>query len=171
MAGGEGGAAGSGTWCQSTILPARMRKTAVAWWPGPSQALVGRSPRRKVAVTVAPRVERATIFPEQGRPAFQTTASACVRSLITTGPWTTSAPGAKRSAAPWLSPAFNALLHARTTLSGDVLPPPQPASRARTKAAASQERTTLPTILAAPMDFGLSEDQREIQALAEDRKS
>src|ERR687887_56010 len=69
MAGGGGGAAGSGTWCQSTILPLRMRKTAVARWPGPSQALVGRSPRRKVAVTVAPRVESATILPEQGRPA------------------------------------------------------------------------------------------------------
>src|ERR687887_123707 len=143
-----------------------MRNTAVARWPGPSQALVGRSPSRKVAVTVAPRVEIATILPEQGRPAFQTTASAWVRSLITTGPWMTSAFGAKRSAAPWLSPALNALLHARTTLSGDAFPPPQPASRAKRRAAASQERTTLPTILAAPMDFGLSEDQREIQALA-----
>src|SRR5205085_1806236 len=51
---GGGGGVSFGTWCQSTILPPRMRKTAVAWWPGPSQALVGRSPRRKVAVTVAP---------------------------------------------------------------------------------------------------------------------
>src|ERR687887_158653 len=144
-----------------------MRKTAVARWPGPSQALVGRSPRRKVAVTVAPRVESATILPEQGRPAFQTTASACVRSLITTGPWTTSAPGANRSAAPWLSPALSALLQARTTLSGEAFPLPQPASRARRRAAANQERTTLPTIVRARMDFALSDDQREIQALAE----
>src|ERR671937_2195838 len=143
-----------------------MRKTAVARWPGPSQALVFRLPRRKVAVTVAPRVESATILPEQGRPAFQTTASAWVRSLRTTGPCTTSAPGAKRSAAPWLSPALSALLHARTTLSGDAFPPPQPASRARRTAAASQERTTLPTIVRARMDFALSDDQREIQALA-----
>src|SRR5919197_5485332 len=143
-----------------------MRKTAVARWPGPSHGLVFRSPRRKVAVTVAPRVERATIFPEQGRPAFQTTASACVRSRITTGPWTTSAPGAKRSAAPWLSPALRALLQARTTLSGDAFPPPQPPSRARRRAVASQERTTLPTIVRAWMDFALSDDQREIQALA-----
>jgi alkylation response protein AidB-like acyl-CoA dehydrogenase len=36
------------------------------------------------------------------------------------------------------------------------------------QAAASEGRTTRPTILAAPMDFGLSEDQREIQALARD---
>src|SRR5919201_31579 len=143
-----------------------MRKTAVARWPGPSQAPVGLSPRRKVAVTVAPRVESATILPEQGRPAFQTTASACVRRWSTTGPWTTSAFGAKRSAAPWLSPALSALLHARTMLSGEAFPPPQLASRARTKAARSQERTTRPTIVPGPMDFALSDDQREIQALA-----
>src|ERR687888_1831659 len=164
IAGGCGGSA-FGTWCQSTILPPRMRKTAVARWPGPSQALVGRLPRRKVAVTTAPLVERATILPEQGRPAFQTTASACVRSLSTTGPWMTCAPGAKRSAAAWLSPPFSALLHARTTLSGDVFPPPQPASRTRRRAMAIKERTTRPTIVSARMDFALSDDQREIQAL------
>src|SRR5918912_3214896 len=136
---GEGGGVAVGTWCQRTILPSLMRKIAVARPPGPSQGPVVRSPRRKVAVTVAPLVERSTILPEQGRPAFQTTASACVRRRSTTGPWTTSAPGAKRSAAPWLSPALSALLHARTTLSGDALPPPQPASRARRRPVANQE--------------------------------
>src|SRR5207237_10818635 len=64
------------------------------------------------------------------------------------------------------APASSAGLNARTTLSGEAFLPPQRASKARRTAAASQERTTRPTILAAPMDFGLSEDQREIQALA-----
>src|SRR5439155_23956092 len=48
---GGGGDTASGTWCQRTILPPRMRKMAVARWPGPSHALVRRFPRRKVAVT------------------------------------------------------------------------------------------------------------------------
>ena len=132
----------AGTWCQRTILPPRMRKTAAARLPGPSHGLDLRSPRTNVARTTGPCAESDTIFPEQGRSVFHATASAWVRSLVTTLPCTTSAFGAKSSAAASLSPSLSALLQARTTLDGEVPPLPQPASRARMQAAAARERTT-----------------------------
>src|SRR5439155_19829678 len=111
----------------------------------------------------------AVMRPAQGSPAFHATASAWVRRTIS-GPWTTTAPGAKSRAAASLSPALIALLHARATLSGDAgcaagLCPPQPAARA---AAASEARTRLRNCpdYSPAVDFGLSADQREIQGLA-----
>ena len=92
--------------------------------------LVFLSPRRKVARVVSPLVEIETIFPEQGRAAFQATACACVSRCVVIPACTTSAPGANNRAAPSLSPEFSSWLQARTTLSGDGELDPQPARAA-----------------------------------------
>ena len=62
----------------------------------------------------------AVMRPAQGSPAFHATASAWVRRTIS-GPWTTTAPGAKSRAAASLSPALIALLHARATGKGQAI--------------------------------------------------
>src|SRR5207245_2508940 len=62
-------------WCQSTIFPSRIRKTALAVCPGASHGLATRSPSRNVAHTVAPSRVSETIEPQQGSPASQATAS------------------------------------------------------------------------------------------------
>src|SRR5204862_6901667 len=123
---GGGGAVLEAVWCQRTIFPFTTRKIAVARSPGPSQRLCGRSPSSNVARAVCPWLLIETIRPEHGSAEFQASAWAWVRRRMTLEPWTTSAPGAKRSAAPLLSSAFPAWPHARTTLwvDGGLLPQP-----------------------------------------------
>src|SRR5919198_1967711 len=157
-------------WCQRTIFPCTTLKIAVACWPGPSHWLWRRSPSKKVAVAVWPCEWIETMRPEQGRALFQATASWRVCSVRTWPSWTTSAPFAKRLPAVLLSSWLSAALQARTTLSADGEPPPQPAS---SRIAPSSRSTRLvpeanpdPTLYSSPMLFDLSGDQREIQALA-----
>src|ERR671935_946292 len=159
-------------WCQRTIFPCTTLKIAVACWPGPSHWLWRRSPSKKVAVAVWPCEWIETMRPEQGRALFQATASWRVCSVRTWPSWTTSAPFAKRLPAVLLSSWLSAALQARTTLSADGEPPPQPAS---SRIAPSSRSTRLvpeanpdPTLYSGPMVFDLSPDQREIQALARD---
>src|ERR687887_2648553 len=68
--------------------------------------------------------------PEQGSALFQAIAWRRVRSVRTCPPWTISAPLAKRLPAVSLSSWLSAALQARTTLSAEGEPEPQPVSSA-----------------------------------------
>ena len=100
---------------------------------------------------------------------------AASRSLSSSPLWITWAFSAKRLAAFSSSPALRAVDHERTTASGSVgVPdPPQPAATSVNSArTAGATRTTLTIArerldtLDRGMDFALSDEQREIQALA-----
>ena len=146
-------------------MPFRTRKIAAARPPGPSQRCCGRSSRRKTTSTsVAPWLVTDTMWPPQGSDAFQRTASAWLAS--TSSPfWTTFAPSANSQPAASLSLRSSAALQLRATSSAERRAVPAAACQRdeRQREECRPHGDSLPCV-----DFELTPEQREIQALARD---